>query len=221
MGPGQRAVEGVIRYRLGDAEAIRRARAAAVVRASTSLAPIVLAIVILRRLGWAPGVVFWSITCLLVVLVVTRAVVGYSTVRRKLRALVVTLSDEDIHADTASDGYSIARSRVARVVEIEGSLGGLRVESVPDGHNGVVFEVQVPRGGLGYADVRGRLESWRPIERRGRRGPALRLTMGALVVAGIFFVPFLMEDFVARSKVVAATLVAGTWIAMRVAMRPR
>ena len=61
------------------------------------------------------------------------------------------------------------------------------------------------------------LESWTTIERRGRRGPATRVAMGAAVVGAIFFVPFLLEDFVARSKVVAAALVAATWVAMRLA----
>jgi hypothetical protein len=59
------------------------------------------------------------------------------------------------------------------------------------------------------------------IERRGRRGPAMRVAMGVAVVAAIFFVPFLLEDFVARSKLVAVGLVAGMWLVMRVALRGR
>jgi hypothetical protein len=211
----------VIRYRLGDAEAARRARWASVVRAGTVLAPIVLAIVLLHRLGWAPTLAFWAVASVLVALVATRAVLGYASTRRKLRTLVVTVSDEDIHVENARDGYSIPRSRVERIVEIAGSLGGLRVESLRDPGSGVVFEAHVPRGGDGYADVRGRLESWRSIERRGRRGPAMRVAMGAAVVAAIFFVPFLLEDFVARSKLVAVVLVAGMWLVMRGMTRGR
>lgn len=221
MGQGQRAPQDVIRYRLGEAEATRRARWASVVRAVSALAPIALAIVLLHRLGWAPTVPFWAVVGVLVALVATRAGVGYTSTRRKLRSLVVTVSDEDIHVENARDGYSIARPRVARIVEIDGSLGGLRVESVPDARSGVVFEAQVPRGGEGYSAVRGTLEAWRTIERRGRRGPAMRLALGAAVVAAIFFVPFLLEDFVARSKLVAAVLVAGMWLVMRLATRGR
>jgi hypothetical protein len=97
----------------------------------------------------------------------------------------------------------------------------MRVESVPDARSGIVYVAHVPRGGEGYADVRARLESWGPVERRGRRGPAVRLAIAVVVVAGIFFVPFLLDDFVARSKLVAAALVVGTWLVMRTAMRGR
>ena len=71
------------------------------------------------------------------------------------------------------------------------------------------------------AEVRARLEPWRSIERRGRRGPAVRFAFGAAIVAAIFFAPFLLEDFVASSKLVAAGLVAGMWVVMRGAIRPR
>jgi len=211
----------VIRYRLGDAEATRRARWASGVRAATSLAPIALAILLLHRLGWAPTLAFWTVAGVLVALVGTRAAVGYTSTRRKLRSLVVTVSDEDIHVENSRDGYSIGRPRVARIVEVDGSLGGLRVESLPDARSGVVFEAHVPRGGEGYSDVRGMLESWTTVERRGRRGLAMRVAMGAAVVAAIFFVPFLLEDFVARSKLVAVALVAGMWLVMRLVLRGR
>lgn len=219
MGPGERSVEELIRYRLGDSEATRRACAAATVRGAASLAPIVMAVLLLRRLGWAPSASYGLVAGVLVVLIVTRALVGYARMRRKLRALTVTVGEKDIRVETSGDGYSIPRERVARVVEIAGSLGGLRVESLPDARTGVVLEAHVPRGGTGYAEVRGRLESWGPVDRRGRRGPVVRVAIGALVVVGIFFVPFVLEDFVARSRVIAAVLVGGLWIAMRFAMR--
>jgi hypothetical protein len=191
------------------------------VTAFGQLAPILLAVVLVERLGWAPGGPFWAVVVVLVALVVVRAGVGYGRLRRKLAALVVTASADDIQVETTSDGYSIARGNVARVVEIDGSLGGLRVESVPDARSGVVYEANVPRGGAGYEDVRRLLEAWGPIKRRGRRGPAVRLAMGAVVVAAIFFVPFLLEDFVARSKVAAAALVAGMWLVTRMVLRRR
>ena len=221
MGTDERAAPELTRYRLGADEAAFRARAAASIQAFAGLAPIALAVVLVRRLGWAPNGPFWAVAAVLVVLVVVRAAVGYARLRRKLRALIVTVSDGDIHVETSSEGYSIARARVARIVEVEGRLGGMRVESVPDERTGVVYEASVPRGGAGYADVRALLESWGPVERRGRRGPAVRLAIGALVVAAIFFVPFLLEDFVARSKVVAAGLVAAMWLVMRAALRRR
>jgi hypothetical protein len=175
------------------------------VRAVTSLLPVVLAVVLLRRLGWAPTGGFWAVVGALVALVAVRAVMGYRTALRRLGALVITVDGDTIRLESPRDGWSIERARVARIVEIDGSLGGVRVESLPDPRTGVVFVVDVPRGGPGWADVRAAIESWRPIERRGRRGPAVRLLTGALVVAGIFFLP----------------LVAATWIAMRIALRGR
>jgi hypothetical protein len=211
----------VIEYLLPPDVARRRAQAGAAVRAVTSLLPVVLAVVLLRRLGWAPTGTFWAVVAFLVGLVVVRSVVGYGTARRRLAAMKVTVDDASIRVEGPRDGWTVDRSRVARIVEIDGSLGGVRVESLPDPRSGVVFVVDVPRGGAGWADVRAAVESWRPIERRSRRGPLVRLLMGALVVAGIFFLPFLLDDFVARSKLVAAALVAATWIAMRVALRGR
>jgi hypothetical protein len=211
----------VIRYQLGDAAATARARAAAAVGAVTSLAPVVFAVVLVRRIGWAPTGEFWAVVVALGALVVVRAAVAYATARRKLRALVVTVSDDDLRVESTRDGYTIDRARVARIVEVTGALGGLRVESEPDPRSGVVFVAHVPRGGEGYAEVRAHLEPWRPIERRGRRGPAVRVAIGVAVVAAIFFVPFLLEDFVVRSKLLAAGLVVGMWLAMRTALRGR
>jgi hypothetical protein len=208
-------------YRLGDIAATRRARAAATLGAATSIAPVVLAVVLLRRLGWGPNLAFWTVAAALVLLVAVRGVVSYGGMRRRLRALVIAVSPEGIRAATTQHASAIARSRVARIVEVEGSLGGLRVESQPDPASGDVSVVHVPRGGARFAEVRARLERWRSIDRRGRRGPAVRFALGAAMVVAIFFTPFLLEDFVARSKVIAAALVIGMWAAMRAALRMR
>jgi hypothetical protein len=208
----------VIHYRLDDALATRRARAAAAVGAVTSLAPIVFAVVLLTRLGWQPTTPFWAVAVVLVVLVVVRGAVGYRAARRRLRGLVVTVTDDDIRVESARDAYAIERIRAARIVEVEGALGGLRVESVPDPHGGGVSVVHVPRGGEAFGELRACLARWAPIERRGRRGPAVRLAVGAVVVAGIFFVPFLLDDFVGRSRLAAAGLVVGMWLVMRAIM---
>lgn len=221
MGAGQRPPADVVRYRLPPEAARRRALMATAVRGATSLAPLLLAIVLLRRLGWAPTAAFWIVVAALAVLVGVRALVGYAATQRRLAALLVTLDDDAIRIDGVRDGWSIARAEVARMLDVEGPLGGLRVESRPDGRSGVVYVVDVPRGGEGWGDVRAGLERWGQLERRGRRGPAVRLAMGVLVVAAIFFLPFLLDDFVARSKLLAAGLVAATWLAMRAALRGR
>ncbi len=211
----------MIRYSLPAEVAWRRALVTAVARAASSLAPLLLAGVLLRRMGWAPTGMFWVVVAALVSLVIVRALMGLGLSRRRLSSMIVVLDDDEIRLEGIRDGWSVPRARVAKIVEVEGSLGGMRVESEPDPRSGVVYVVDVPRGGEGFAEVRTRLETWRTVERRGRRSRAVRLATGALVVAGIFFLPFLLEDFVARSRVLAAALVAGLWLAMRVALRGR
>jgi hypothetical protein len=228
VGPDQRAPEGVgpiapaFEYRLEDSAAARRALTAAALGAATSTAPLLLAVVLLKRLGWGPSLVFWVVAAGLALLVAVRHAVLYGAMRRKLRALVVVVSDDAIRQTTTRDALAIARAGVARIVEVEGALGGLRVEAWPDAA-GSVSVVNVPRGGAGlsFAEVRSRLERWRPIERRGRRGPAARVALGAAIVVAFFFTPFLLEDLVTRSKLLAAALVVGTWGAMRAAAHAR
>ncbi len=221
MGANERPPEGLIAYRLPATEANKRAVATALVRAASQLMPLVLAVVLLRRLGWAPTAAFWAVVAAVVGLVAVRAVVGWSAARRMLAKLVVTVSDEDVRVEGVRDGWTIPRSRIARMFEIAGALGGLRVESLPDPRSGVVFVADFPRGGAGFADVRARLETWGTVVRRGRRGPAMRVAIGALVVVAIFFVPFFLEDVVARSRWIAAALVAGMWLVLRAALRVR
>jgi hypothetical protein len=212
---------GGIEYRLGPRAAARRAVATAVVRAVTALAPVALVVVLLERGGGSASLPFRAVVVAIVALVVARAVVAQAAARWRLAAMVVTVGDDALRVEAMRDACSVERARVARIVEVDGALGGLRVESEPDRRTGVVDVVHVPRGGEGYAQVRARLERWRPVVRRGRRGPAMRLAVGALVVAGIFFMPFFVEDFLARSKLAAAALVLALWVVMRLAVRGR
>ena len=221
MGANERPPESLIAYRLPATEANKRAVATALVRAASQLMPLVLAVVLLRRLGWAPTAAFWAVVAAVVVLVTVRAVVGWSAARRMLGKLVVTVSDDEVRVDGVREGWTIPRARVAHMLEIAGALGGLRVESLPDPRSGVVFVADFPRGGAGFAEVRARLQTWGTVARRGRRGPAVRVVIGVLVVVAIFFVPFLLEDVVARSRWIAAALVAGMWLVMRAALRLR
>ncbi len=213
----------MIHYRLGGAAATRRARALAAVGALASLAPVGLAAVLLDRLGRLSEAggsgLFAALAVSLAGLVAVRAGVGYRASSRRLSALVIDVDEDRIDARAGRDACSIERVRVARIVEIAGSLGGLRVESEPDPRTGLVSVVRVPRGGDAFGEVRAILEGWRPIDRSGRRGPAARVALGALVVAAIFFLPFLLDDFVARSKVLAAGLVIAMWLVVRKVLR--
>jgi hypothetical protein len=211
----------VIHYSLGAAAARRRAAAASAIGAATALAPVVLGLELLPRLGYSPTGMFWVVGAAIGALVVARTASQYATARRRLAALEVTVDDEAIVTATSSATLTVARDRVARIVEIHGALGGLRVESEPDARSGVVLVASVPRGGERFGDVRAALERWRPIERRPRLGVGVRLLSGAAVVAAVFFLPFLLDDFVARSKAVAAVLVLLAWAVARWTMRGR
>jgi hypothetical protein len=221
MGARERTPEGVILYRLGDAAAARRARAMAAVGALASLAPVALAAVLLDKLDLpaASGVAFWFVAGFLGLLVGVRAAVGYGVANKRLRALVVTVEPESIRMQAGRLASTVERAAVARIVEIGGPLGGLRVDSTPDARTGAVSVVRVPRGGDAFGEVRERLEQWRPVERRGRRPVVARLALGIFVVAAIFFLPFVLDDFVARSRVLAALAVAAMWLAVRRVLR--
>jgi hypothetical protein len=221
MGAGQRPPESVIRYQLGAVAAKRRAAAAAAVGASTALAPVVLGFELVPRLGWVPSGTFWALASAIGALIVTRTVSQYATAKRRLAALRVTLDDESIATESARDTLTISRAEVARIVEIAGSLGGVRVEARPDRRTGVVLIATVPRGGENFGDVRAGLERWLPIERRPRLGLRVRLLFGAGIVAGVFFLPFLLDDLVGRSKAVAVALVLAAWAVTRWVMRGR
>jgi hypothetical protein len=221
VGPGQRASQGVIVYRLGAVAAKRRAGVTAAVRAVTALAPVVLAAELLPRLGWSPAGPLLAVAAGLIALVIVRAAVQYGTAKRRLGSLRVTLDDDSLATETAADRLTVPRSSVARIVEIDGALGGIRVDSAPDVASGVVLSASVPRGGDGFGEVRARLEQWRTIERRGKAGSGVRLLLGVAVVMAMFFLPFVLDDFVARSKLLAGAVVVVAWAAIRWTMRGR
>ena len=208
-------------YRLGEAVATRRAAAASAVGAVTSLAPLILAVVLVHKLGWRPWVGFWGVAVALALVVGVRAVVAYRTMSRRLRAFEVTVTDDMLLMRWPREALAIARASVARITEVDGPLGGLKVESVPDAQGVAACVIHVPRGGEAYGSVRKALEGWRRIERRGRRGRGALLVTGVVVVAAIFFVPFLLEDVVGRSRILAVALVVGMGLTMRMVVRGR
>jgi hypothetical protein len=211
----------IVRYQLGDAAVDRRASAAAIVGGVTALAPILLTIELLPRVGVVPPAVLWPVGAAIVALIVTRTLVHRASLRRRLAGMRITIDDDAIATETARDSLTIPRTMVARIVEIDGALGGVRVESVPDPRSGDVLVASVPRGGEGFGDARAALERWRPIERRARPGVGVRLLFGVVVVAAVFFLPFVLDDLVARSRFIALGLVLVAWAVTRWTMRSR
>jgi hypothetical protein len=209
-------------YALGYDAATRRARLVAFLGAATGAAPIILAVEWLARSGWRPPAALSAVIVAIGFLLSVRAVVEYRAVRQRLRGLRVLVDDEAIRTESGRESEVIARSHIARVVEIDGILGGLRVESKPDPHTRAVTAAVVPRGGEGFGEVRARLEQWGVvIERRGRRGPLVRIGVAASVVLAIFFLPFLFEDLLYHSQILAAAMVVAAWTAMRWVSRSR
>lgn len=207
-------------YRLGPAEARRRATLVTVLGATVGLVPLVLACELLASLRWDPPPAFWAVAAALGLLVAVRASVQFQRAHRRLASLVITVGGDAIALRTAREPLRILQSEAAKIVEVEGPLGGVRVESRPDARGMVVY-VSVPRGGDGFGDVRAELERWRPVERRGRRGPLVRWAVGFGVVGAIFFLPFVLADVVARSQIVAGVLVLLAWAVMRWTLRAR
>ena len=179
----------------------------------------VLALELLPRLGWSPTGTFWAVAAAIGALVVARTASQYSTTRAG-SAPAVTLDEDAIVTATPSDALTIPRARVARIVEIDGALGGVRVESEPH-PAGRRPRGQRPPRRRRFGDVRAALERWRPIERRPRLGVGVRVLSGAAVVAAVFFLPFVLDDFVGRSRVVAGVLVLLAWAVARWTMRGR
>jgi hypothetical protein len=211
----------VIQYQLGTAAAKRRAAVAAGIGSATSLAPVVLSLELVPKLGWSPPAVFWALALAVGALLVVRTSVQYAGGKRRLTALRVRLDDASVTTETARASLTIGRGEVERIVEVAGTLGGIRVESRPDPRTGVVLVASLPRGGDGFGDVRTTLEQWRPIERRPRASRAVRIGFGVGVVAAIFFLPFVLDELVGRSKLVAAVIVLLAWAVMRWVVRGR
>jgi hypothetical protein len=141
-----------------------------------------------------------------------RATLAYARAKRRLAALAIEPDGEELVVRTPRGETRAAVAAIARVIEIDGAYGGLRVELSP-GSEPSRFDV--PRGGEAFGELRAWLSSRAPIERTPRRGPAARIALVGAVVLALFFVPFVVAD--ARGSRVAVVIVLlVAWGAMRV-----
>jgi len=210
---------GAVRYELGDAASAARARWTAALETAATLGPIALVVVIVQKLHWTAEAWVPLGVGALCALAIARGVASYLRLRRRLRAFRVTIEDGALCVKTASAELRVRREAVAKVTELEGALGGMRVMLRDDGDDTLPERVDIPRGGAAYATLRAELSAWCAIERQPRRGVVARLVIGAAVVAAIFFLPFFFEDFVVRSKGLALALVLAMWLAARLVTR--
>jgi hypothetical protein len=196
-----------LRYALAEAAVLERGRATAIFGAVATVLPPLLVMILVAQLDLAPPTSLMIIAALVVALGAARGAVGYRRVLRRLRALVIRIDPEALVVDTARASLVVPRAAVARIIEIDGPLGGLRVELRPG--RDLPDRVDLPRGGEHFADLRAELGLWSPVT---------RVMLGVLVVLAIFFVPFFVEDVVARSRVVACAVILGVWLSMRAAL---
>jgi hypothetical protein len=205
-----------LRYALAEAAVLERGRATAIFGAVATVLPPLLVMILVAQLDLAPPTSLMIIAALVVALGAARGAVGYRRVLRRLRALVIRIDPEALVVDTARASLVVPRAAVARIIEIDGPLGGLRVELRPG--RDLPDRVDLPRGGEHFADLRAELGLWSPVTRAPRRRRLTRVMLGVLVVLAIFFVPFFVEDVVARSRVVACAVILGVWLSMRAAL---
>ena len=182
---------------------------------ATALPP-VLAIVLIAQMELVPLRIILPIAALVLVLGVVRGVLGYRGATRRLRALVVRLADDALAIRTVRDAMRIVPKDVSRILEVDGPLGGLRLELREA--DDLPARIDLPRGGARFAELRTALATWRPIDRAPRRRRITRFAFGVMVVLGIFFMPFFVDDVVGRSRIAACAVILALWVVMRAAL---
>ncbi len=198
--------------RLGERAARKRARLSALIGAASTLAPALLVVVLLEKLEYAPARAALACAALLVLLAMARAIAGSRRIERHLRAFEITVDEGELRVRTLPRVQQIPRAAVEKVTEVDGMLGGLRVDT--DGER-----LDIPRGGERFGEMRAALELWCKVERAPRRRRMARAGLIVLFVLGIFFLPFFLDDLVGRSRAAAMALVGALWFVMLLARR--
>jgi hypothetical protein len=200
-----------VRYVLAPRAIAARARIVAASGAAIAVAPAWLVVVLVAQLGLASRAVTLGLAVAIGLLGALRASLEYVRARKRLAALAVVVDGEELVVTTLRAEMRVPAAGIARVVDIDGAYGGLRVELV-DGSEPARFDV--PRGGDAFGEVRSWLAARVTIERAPRRSRAARIALVAGVVLALFFVPFVVAD--ARgSRVAVAIVLLVAWGAMR------
>jgi hypothetical protein len=169
---------------------------------------------------------------LLLVLALVRVAVTYQRLVRQLARFSVHLEpgqEGEKGALVIRAGQRTIELRpesIERLVEIAGTLGGVRVR-IADGEHlagrEVPSQIDVPRGGEGFAELLRALVAFAPrarFEPPRRRTRLVRIARGAAVVATLFFLPFFAVDFLHRSRLLAYGLALLVFVIVRAALRP-
>lgn len=190
----------------------------------SALAPAVFTVLALYKLDLVPRLYLAAVLGLLSLLAVVRVVFGYKQMLRHLQAFVVNVSDDPddvVMIQTRRGRFDVPRKAIKRVREIAGMLGGLRVDLEPewDGEKDDPELVDIPRGGPTFGELRSAFGAIMPIELPKRRSRVARIALGALVVLGIFFLPFFIDDVFGKSKLLGVGLVLVVWVGLRLLVR--
>lgn len=211
------------RYRLADSAIARRALFGALAETVSATAPPLFVLLVLGRLAVAPPQYLAAGGALLVVLALVRAWTTLKRLKRHLKQFVVEVGPLDVLIGTLRGEHRVPRPAIERIREIPGVLGGLRLDLMQgwDGKDDSPELVDVPRGGEGFSELRAALEDIRPLEapKRGRR--ELRIVLFVVVIASIFFVPFILDMIGGQSRLIALGVVLAVWVGMRILLRPR
>ena len=171
----------------------------------------------------------WIAAGALLALAAVRVVMTY-------QRLVRQLSRFSVHVEMSENAKSLAvragartialrPESIERLVEIGGSLGGVRLYIAESDRVGEVpARIDVPRGGSGFPILLRALITFAPearFEPPKPRSRVVRVVRGVGVVAALFFLPFFAVDFVHRSRLLAYALALLVFVIVRAALRPQ
>jgi hypothetical protein len=221
-------------YRLDPAAVRRRARAVALLGSLALIAPGALIAVLVAGQGVLRNGLVVTTALLLLLLAVVRAAVTYGRLVRQLgRFSVRVKARRSGEAEAEAEQVLVLRAgqrtielrpeSIERLVEIAGALGGLRMRIADSELLEVPPQIDIPRGGEGFAELVRAVVAFAPAARFDpprRRPPILRFARGAAVVAALFFLPFLAVDFIHRSRLLAYGVALLVFVVVRAALRP-
>jgi hypothetical protein len=219
-------------YRLSEPDLRRRARVTAWVNGGAALVPALLVLVVVGRFGLTTSRMLWVGLGLVSALFLIRVAVARQALLRRLRALTFEFRDDGVRVLTLYARYDFSRDEIERALDIEGELGGVRLVCLRPAGRGVGAgppgaipvldrprQIDIPRGGDRFGEVREVIGSWRPLVRPPRRGRIVRIAVGVSAIGLIFFFPFVADGLSVRGRVLAAVFIVGIWFALRAALR--
>lgn len=223
MPPDVESTPPPVHYVLGKEAVARRAVLAALAETVSAIAPPLFVLLVLLRLDVAPPKFLAIGAALLGALAIARGFTSRKRQEKHLARFAVDVTELDVVITTVRGEHKVPRPAIEKVRDVPGMLGGLRLELAPgwDGKDDSAEIVDVPRGGDRFADLRTALAEIRPLEATRRMQRYGRVFLVVLIVAAVFFVPFLLDLLGNQSRLVALGVVLVVWVGLRVLLRPR